>query len=100
MKALKSALLTQSLAVPAPSQTGAWVDGGRPERQRRDRPLAIRQEPGFDAAVACVAPHDITDAVVVEVTDPHQLRARRMRADIDTAGPVAVVHQPHVDVVG
>src|SRR5262249_5729903 len=61
---------------------------------------AIRQQPVVDMAGCEVAPRNIADAIVVEIPDADRNCAGGMRADIDTAGPLAVLDQPDVDVVG
>src|SRR4051794_22490758 len=70
----------------------AWFRG-------RGTALTVRQHPVFDMAVAGVAPHDVADAIVVEVADAYERRSERMRAQTSAARPMAVLDQPHVDVV-
>src|ERR1041384_7354563 len=58
------------------------------------------QHPGLDGARARVLPHDVADAVMVEIADADRNRARRARAGIEADGPLAVLDQPDIDVVG
>src|SRR5262245_52046378 len=60
----------------------------------------VGQHPGVDLVGGRVAPHDVADPVVVEVTDADRDPTGGMRSDIDAARPLAVVDLPDVDRVG
>ena len=83
----------QATKIPAPRKTPSHAPGAPV--------LASRgQHPVVDVTGRRVAPHDVADAVVVEVADADRDRTCGMRADIEAARPLAVLDQPDVDVVG
>src|ERR1700742_506940 len=79
---------------PQPATRIRCVSGARRARTLRfskeRAALAIREQPGVDAVVG-VFPHDVADAVVVEIADADRDRSDAgVRTDIDAARPVTV----------
>src|SRR4051812_8118878 len=57
------------------------------------------QHPVFDVATAGIEPHDVANAVVVEVVYADRNRPNGVRPHVDAACPVSVLDQPDVDIV-
>src|SRR5437899_1005089 len=61
---------------------------------------AESEQPVVDVACAGIEPHDVVDTIVVEVPEADRRPACRMRAEIDAARPLPVLHQPDIDRIG
>src|SRR5690242_4484288 len=60
--------------------------------------MAVPDFPNLSIIGPRIEPQHIACAVAIEVTDAYDTPARRMRADIDTAGPVSILDQPELDI--
>src|SRR6185312_17095069 len=79
---------------------GSLSGGFRGWFLRGSQVSTVREQPVVYAASPRITPHDVAHTVVVEIADPNQRRAERMRAKTHAGQPVAVLRQPHVNVIG
>src|SRR4051795_7843034 len=59
-----------------------------------------RQQPILDAAGRGLTPQDVACAIAVEIAEPGNAPAGRMRAEVDARGPMAVTDFPNLHAVG